>query len=308
MFGYGYGMTAPGRCSSYVGNCSAGNSATEPYLAAHHLILSHAAAVRRYRQNYQSSQGGIIGMTIQTSWMIPKYETVACREAASRALDFSFGWFANPITYGEYPEVMRETVVGERLPKFTREEREMVKGSFDFFGVNYYTARFTEDAMFYASANLSSTTDSHVNETTEKNGIPIGEPTGASWLYIYPKGFQDLLLYVKYKYNNPVIYVTENGMAYETDKSLPVTEALNDELRIKYHHLHLSALLNAIRKGADVRGYYVWSFMDDYEWEFGYTNRYGLIYVDFQDNLKRYLKRSALWYKGFLSMEANSTA
>ncbi|GLT35466.1 hypothetical protein SLA2020_352550 [Shorea laevis] len=86
--------------------------------------------------------------------------------------------------------------------------------------------------------NLSYTTDSHVNETTEKNGVPIGEPTEASWIYIYPKGIRELVLYVKSNYMNLPIYITEHGMADFNNKTSPIKEALNDSLRIKYHSLH----------------------------------------------------------------------
>ncbi|KAL1210840.1 Beta-glucosidase 17 [Cardamine amara subsp. amara] len=90
-------------------------------------------------------------------------------------------------------------------------------------------------------------------------------------------------------------------MPSENNKSLPLNKALNDEARVKYLQLHLSALLEAVKQGADVRGYYMWSLMDDFEWTHGYKYRFGLVYVDFQDGLKRYLKNSALWYRHFLS-------
>ncbi|GLT60703.1 hypothetical protein SLA2020_334590 [Shorea laevis] len=302
--GYADGTTAPGRCSDYIGNCTPGNSATEPYLVAHHLILSHATAVKLYRDKYKGSQNGTIGITVETYWMIPKYETVVSQQAASRALDFAFGWIVHPITYGDYPKIMR-VMVGNRLPHFTEEESRMIRGSIDFLGINYYTARYVDDCTSCPTGDLhlSYSTDSHVNETDEKNGVPIGEPTGASWLYIYPDGIRQLVLYVKRKYMNPPIYITENGMADFNNKTLPIMEALNDSLRIKYHSLHLTYLLKAIKDGADVRGYYVWSFLDDFEWEFGYTERYGVTYVDFKNNLKRYFKRSTFWFKNFLAKD-----
>lgn len=89
--GYATGNTAPGRCSSYAGNCTFGNSGTEPYVVAHHIILSHATAVKLYRENYQASQMGEIGITVSTYWMVPKYQTISSSNAASRALDFAFG-------------------------------------------------------------------------------------------------------------------------------------------------------------------------------------------------------------------------
>ncbi|KDP43416.1 hypothetical protein JCGZ_16703 [Jatropha curcas] len=300
MYGYAKGDNAPGRCSDYIGNCSSGNSATEPYIVLHHLLLCHASAVKLYREKYQASQRGIIGISVFTKWTVPKYQNIASGKAADRARDFLYGWIMHPIIYGDYPESMRY-LVGNRLPKFTRKQAEMVKGSFDFIGINYYTAMYADDVTSYSNVNLSYTTDSRVNLTSEKNGIPIGQSTGCSWLYIYPKGIYELMLYLKRKYNNPIIYITENGMG--DTGSLPLTDALEDQLRIKYHYLHLLYLLKAIKEGVDVRGYYIWSFLDDFEWDLGYTVRFGITYVDYKNELRRYLKHSALWFKRLLQNE-----
>ncbi|XP_015575609.1 beta-glucosidase 17 isoform X2 [Ricinus communis] len=304
IYGYAYGVNAPGRCSDYIGNCTQGDSATEPYIVVHHLILCHSTAVRLYREKYQATQGGIIGITVFTAWIVPKYQDAACKKAASRACDFLFGWIMHPITYGDYPETMKY-LVGNRLPGFTEAEAELVKGSYDFIGINYYTAVYADDLTSYSSVNLSYTTDSRVNETSEKNGIPIGQPTDVSWLYIYPEGIDELLLYLNRKYNHPVIYITENGMGDKS--SLSLADALQDRLRIKFHHLHLSYILNAIKEGVNVRGYYIWSFLDDFEWDLGYTFRFGITYIDYTNGLQRYLKRSALWFKKFLQNENRIT-
>lgn len=297
--GYAKGTKAPGRCSNYIGNCPAGNSATEPYVAAHHLILSHATAVKLYRQNYQASQNGLIGITISSIWAVPKFQTVASKKAASRVIDFIFGWIFSPITYGSYPKSMQH-LVGNRLPKFTKSQAEMVKGSVDFLGLNYYTANYADEVTSFSNTSLSYTTDSRVNRTKEKNGFPIGQPTGSDWLYIYPRGIRELLLYLKKKYNPPPIYITENGMGDVNSLSWPINYALNDTVRVNYYSDHLSYLLEAIKEGVDVRGYFAWSFLDNFEWEDGYTNRFGITYVDYRDGLKRSLKNSALWFKNFL--------
>ncbi|KAH9710290.1 Beta-glucosidase 17 [Citrus sinensis] len=253
--GYAKGTHAPGRCSNYIGNCPAGNSATEPYVAAHHLILSHATAVKLYRQNYQPSQNGLIGITISSIWAVPKFPTVASKKAASRAIDFKFGWFFNPITYGSYPRSMQR-LVGNRLPKFTKSQAEMVKGSVDFLGLNYYTADYAEEVTSFSNTNFSYTTDSRVNRTR------VGDVNSSSW---------------------------------------PISYALNDTVRVNYYNDHLSYILEAINSGGvDVRGYFAWSFLDNYEWEYGYTSRFGIIYVDYKDGLRRSLKNSALWFKKFL--------
>ncbi|XP_059455125.1 beta-glucosidase 17-like isoform X1 [Corylus avellana] len=305
--GYATGNVAPGRCSNYEGTCTAGNSATEPYVVAHHIILSHATAVNLYKNKYQASQMGEIGITVSTFWMVPKYQTVASSMAASRALDFAFGWFVNPITYGDYPESMR-ALVGNRLPNFTEAQSNMVKGSLDFLGLNYYTARYADDSTSSSSFNLSYTTDSHVDTSTEKDGIPIGEPTPSGWLYIYPRGIRDFVLYVKRNFDNPPIVITENGLSDVNNNSLPIEDFLNDSLRLKYLHLHLSTLLKVIKDdGVDVRGYYVWSFLDDFEWEFGYTYRLGINFIDYKNGLRRFMKHSALWFQDFLQNESQTT-
>ncbi|MCL7031589.1 hypothetical protein MKW94_008620 [Papaver nudicaule] len=133
--GYDNGFFAPARCSKPFGNCTQGNSSTEPYIVAHHLILSHAAAVQRYRQKYQERQKGRIGILLDFPI-----------RAAQRARDFYLGWFLHPIVYGEYPKSMQR-IVAERLPKFTQSEVKMVKGSMDFLGVNQYTAYYMYDQL-----------------------------------------------------------------------------------------------------------------------------------------------------------------
>ncbi|GAB4846794.1 Beta-glucosidase 44 [Ancistrocladus abbreviatus] len=136
--GYDDGSHAPGRCSKAYG-CAAGNSGTEPYIVAHNLILSHAAAVQRYRQ--KGVQNGRIGILLDFVWYEPLTRGREDNYAAQRARDFHVGWFIHPITYGEYPRTMRE-IVGDRLPKFTKEERLMVQGSIDFVGINQYTTYY----------------------------------------------------------------------------------------------------------------------------------------------------------------------
>ncbi|XP_065872948.1 vicianin hydrolase-like isoform X1 [Euphorbia lathyris] len=299
--GYNGGTFAPGRCSKYMGNCTLGNSATEPYIVAHNLLLSHAYAVKIYKQKYQATQKGQIGVTIVTHWFVPMSPaSLEDQKAAMRELDFLFGWYVNPITYGDYPSVMK-TYVGDRLPKFTKQQSNLLKGSFDFLGVNYYTTYYVANNPLLTSTNHSWTSDAQTTSTPLKAGVPIGPATDLNWLYVYPKGIYHLMLHIKDKYNNPPIFITENGLATGNNASISIDEARKDGLRIRYLHDHLTYLLKAIKAGVDVKGYYAWSFLDDFEWDAGYTVRFGMIYVDFRDKyLKRYMKYSAYWYKMFL--------
>ncbi|KAK7243695.1 hypothetical protein RIF29_38505 [Crotalaria pallida] len=296
--GYSGGALAPGRCSKYVGNCTAGNSATEPYIVAHHLLLAHAAVVTLYKTRYQAQQKGKIGITIVTHYFEPKSNNDVDHKAANRALDFMFGWFAHPITYGDYPQSMRSSV-GYRLPKFTQAESKSLKGSYDFIAVNYYTSNFVENAA-PTTTNKTFFTDMQATLSTERNGLPIGTPTAMSWLFIYPKGIHQLMKYIKNTYNNPPIYITENGFADARNDSIPINEARKDSMRIKYHDAHLKSLLQAIKDGVNLKGYYAWSFSDSFEWDSGYSVRFGLIYIDYKNNLRRYPKYSAFWLKKFL--------
>ncbi|XP_021280661.1 vicianin hydrolase-like [Herrania umbratica] len=290
--GYNSGSFAPGRCSGYVGNCSSGDCATEPYVVAHHLLLSHAAAVKLYKQKYQV-------ILIVTNWYKPISNTATNRMATSRALDFFLGWFVRPITFGDYPKSMR-SAVGSGLPKFSVPQSKMLKGSLDPLGVNYYITNYVENAPSSDKVNLSYTDNRRIKLTTERKRVSIGLPTALMWLFIYPKGLRELLFYIKENYSNPPIYITENGVADANNASLPIKDALKDNVRIRYLYGHLTYLLKAIKEGADVKAYYVWTFLDDFEWDAGHTVRFGLTYIDFKNNLKRYLKYSAYWLKMFL--------
>ncbi|KAH7862453.1 hypothetical protein Vadar_005020 [Vaccinium darrowii] len=297
LFGYDLGTLAPGRCSAWRNNdCPAGDSATEPYIVGHHMLIAHGAAVKVYKEKYQASQKGQISITLVASWYLPYSNSNSNDEAAQRALDFSYGWFIHPLTYGDYPQSMR-SIVGKRLPEFTPEQVLLVKGSFDFIGLNYYTGFYASNVPSANIVHVSYSSDSYANLTSESNGKLIGNPTAVSTFYIFPKGLQDVLIYTKEKYNNPVIYITENGMG--DANNVTTKEGVKDYLRIYFYRRHLGAVQNAIKAGVKVKGFIAWAFLDNFEWASGYTLRFGLGYVDYHDNLKRYPKLSALWFKKF---------
>ncbi|KAI5318970.1 hypothetical protein L3X38_038678 [Prunus dulcis] len=255
---YAYGSHAPGRCSTWQNlNCT--------------------------------------GITLVSPWFEPASEAITDINATFRALDFILGWFMDPLTNGDYPHSMRSNV-RERIPKFTEEESELLKESFDFIGINYCTARYASNERGIISARASYLTDSHVNITTELNEVPIGPQAASDWLYVYPKGIHDLVLYTKEKYNNPIIYTLlrmvinsfklslivslpfhiYNGVDEFNDPKLPLEQALNDTERIDYYYHHLCYLHASTRKGAKVKGYFAWSLLDNFEWNDGYTVRFGI--------------------------------
>ncbi|XP_075667726.1 beta-glucosidase 11-like isoform X4 [Castanea sativa] len=142
---YNGGYLPPGHCSSPFGiNCTRGNSSTEPYLATHHILLAHASAARLYKEKYQNQQHGFIGINLLAFWLHPLTNKTKDVIATQRAMDFLIGWYADPLVYGDYPDVMKKNV-GSRLPAFTNLESNLVKGSFDFLGLNYYAMIYIKD-------------------------------------------------------------------------------------------------------------------------------------------------------------------
>ncbi|KAI4333182.1 hypothetical protein L6164_018020 [Bauhinia variegata] len=296
---YANGLFPPKRCSKHLQlNCTAGDSGTESYLVSHHQILAHAAAVKIYREKYQIHQKGQIGITLNAPWVLPLSPTKADKNAAARFLAFSYDSFMEPLTRGIYPAIMVKRL-GQRLPKFSKEQSLMVKGSFDFIGLNYYYTSYAESIPCTGvNTGILHTvlTDSCSNTTSVRNGVPIGPKAASDWLYIYPPGIQDVLQYTKKKFNDPVIYITENGVDELNDGKI----SLEDRVRIDYISQHLFYVQRAIRNGVKVKGYFAWSLLDNFEWNSGYTVRFGIVYVDFKNGLNRYPKSSAFWFKKFL--------
>ncbi|KAA8532913.1 hypothetical protein F0562_032970 [Nyssa sinensis] len=302
--GYDVGLQAPGRCSILLRLfCRAGNSATEPYIVAHNTLLSHATVADIYRKKYKARQHGSVGVAFDVIWYEPATNSTEDIEATQRAQDFQLGWFIEPLIFGDYPSSMKSRL-GSRLPKFSKDESALLKGSLDFVGINHYTT-------FYAKHNSTniigvllndSLADSGAITLPFKDGKAIADRANSIWLYIVPHGIRSLMNYIKQKYGNPPVIITENGMDDSNSPFISIKDALKDEKRIKYHNDYLSNLLASIKEdGCNVKGYFVWSLLDNWEWAAGYTSRFGLYFIDYSDNLKRYAKDSVQWFKNFLN-------
>ncbi|KAK7303280.1 hypothetical protein RJT34_14183 [Clitoria ternatea] len=305
--GYRTGLTPPGRCSNTFGNCTQGDSEKEPFVAAHNIILSHAAAVDIYRTKYQAKQAGRIGIVIGANWYEPASDSMADKLATERARSFNLNWFLDPIILGRYPAEM-QSVLGNLLPRFSSNDMEKLKEGLDFIGINYYVSYYVKDCITSVcepGPGITRTEGSY-QECHEKDGVPIGQPTPLDWQYVYPQGMEKIVTYFKERYNNIPMIITENGYAELDNPNNTEGQFLNDFNRVNYMASHLDALLKAIRKGADVRGYFVWSLMDNFEWTQGYTIRYGLYHVDYA-TLKRTPKLSASWYKEFIAKHKTKT-
>lgn len=272
-----------------------------PFIIAHHVIKAHTKAYHIYDDNYRSEQRGQIAITLNTEWHEPKDSTnPSDLEASETIMQLKFGWYAQPIFGdGDYPEILKTKIKrlgelagkeGSPLPEFTEEEKTMNKGTSDFFGLNHYTTiRVTQ-----------SDSEPELSRSIEECGQLVGviedrSPewirAASSWLYIVPFGMRKLLNWIKEKYSNPKVYITENGVSDSTG-------TLDDIQRESYIKDYLREVLKAINEdGCSVIGYTLWSLTDNFEWDVGYTERFGIHHVDFNDpERKRTKKQSAIFY------------
>lgn len=299
--GYMYGTNAPGRCSDRT-KCTEGNSSTEPYIVSHNMLNAHAAAVELYRSNYQSKQAGVIGITLNSDFAYPlTTDSVEDQKACQRNLEFQTAWYADPVYFGDYPASMKE-LVGDRLPSFTDEQKQRLKGSQDFYGLNHYTSKYVSN-MENPPSQTDSTgwdQDQHtVVSATDLNGDLIGPQAASEWLNVVPKGIEDLLYWLNDRYHPSAIYITENGVDVPGEAEMTKNDALNDQFRIDYYSSYLDHALAARKNGVPLVGYFAWSLMDNFEWADGYDYRFGLVHVEFDGELERTPKNSAEWYSNY---------
>ena len=279
ILGYGQGVFAPGRISN-----------REPYLAAHHLLLSHGHAVKVYKEGF-SHQEGQIGITNNCDWREPLTENPKDIEAAERALLFFLGWFADPIYLGDYPEVMKQRL-GDRLPEFTEEEKLLLKDSSDFFGLNHYTTMYASDEPnIDANSNVFGNGGLSEDQDVALSNDDSWPLTAFNWAVV-PWGCTKLLKWIHDRYDQPPIVITENGFAC-ADKL--VDGKVDDTDRLSYYKSYLEACHEAIEEGINLKGYFAWSLFDNFEWSSGFTVRFGINYIDY-DSLERIPKSSAQWF------------
>ncbi|OXA45237.1 lactase-phlorizin hydrolase [Folsomia candida] len=282
VLGYGTGVNAPGRTEM----------AETVYQCGHTIIKAHGLAYRIYETEFKDQQQGQVGITLNTDWNEPDVDDAEHRDASDRGLRFSFGWFAHPLYFGEYPPIMRELVdqksINEgrnssRLPSFDLLWTEIINGTLDFIGLNTYTTQLVRPVNGDGNPGLFG--DSNVAGRQD----PAWESSAASWLKVVPWGLNKLVRWIYAEYNQPPIYVTENGFAD------PQNATVNDPRRVNYYQQYINELMKATLDGVDVKAYTAWSLMDNMEWSAGYTQRFGIHHVNFSDpSLTRVPKMSAI--------------
>ncbi|XP_060527146.1 myrosinase 1-like [Cylas formicarius] len=289
--GYTQGYKAPGYANEGEGI----------YLCAYTHVLAHARAYHIYDEEFRALQNGTISIVLDSSWSEPASDSDKDLEAAETQMEFILGLYANPIYNGNWPRVVidrvgtRSLLEGyskSRLPEFTQEQIDYVKGTYDFFALNTYATNLiyhqidVNQSIGKASYFLDSGTGSKTDPSWK---------TVVGWVNDVPWGFRKLLNWVSEHYKRPDIFITENGWSDYTGE-------LNDQDRIEYIGNYLSAILDAIYEdGINILGYTVWTLMDNFEWQVGYSQKMGLYYVDFDSpNRTRTPKASAEWFAGVI--------
>jgi beta-glucosidase len=262
--GYLQGEHAPGH-----------RSLNETPRVAHALLRAHAAAVSAYRAVGRHR----IGLAVNLE---PQHPATAATEnlaAAARRDAFINRWFLDPLFHGAYPPELAD-IFGTDWPGYAAADLAGLPGTVDFLGVNYYSRGVVRDDP----------ADRPVRAARMRLD---GNPHTAMDWEVYPAGLAEILLWIKGRYGNPPVYVTENGAAF--DDPSPENGALQDPQRVDYLHRHLNAARQALDRGVDLRGYFAWSLFDNFEWAHGYAKRFGLVHVDFSTQ-QRTPKASARFY------------
>lgn len=262
--GYLHGALAPGHRNLF-----------EAPIASHNLMRAHGAAVQAYR----ASGAHEIGLVVNIE---PKYaasDSPEDRAAQRRAEAYMNRQYLEPAIHGRYPPELKE-MFGEAWPDWPAADFELIRQPIDFLGVNYYTRNVTRaDDSFLLRAG----------PVPQKNATI----TTTGW-EVFPQGLTDMLLWVKENYGDIPLYVTENGAAFY-DPPRAIDGRVEDPLRVDYLRTHIAAVGEAIRRGADVRGYMLWSLLDNLEWSLGYSKRFGMVHVNFETQV-RTPKASAHFY------------
>jgi len=230
-------------------------------------------------QAYRAEGKHEIGLVVNIEPKYPASESDEDQAATRRADAYMNRQYLDPVIHGRYPDEMRE-IFGEAWPDFPAADLEKIRQPIDFLGINYYTRNVTklDPAALPVRAGAVRQKRHAYTET--------------SW-EVFPQGLTDTLVWVKERYGDIPLYVTENGAAFYDP---PTADGeVQDPLRVDYFRTHLRAVHQAIEQGVDLRGYFAWSLLDNLEWSLGFSKRFGIVHVDFETQ-KRTPKASARFY------------
>ncbi|XP_046748534.1 myrosinase 1-like isoform X6 [Diprion similis] len=285
--GNGYNTTrhSPGKVLENMGH----------YICIHNTLKAHATVYHMYDDEYRSEQQGQISLTTQCDgWYLNDDSNATL---VDQAFQFNCGWVVHPVFVGDYPEIMKTRIamISElegypfsRLPEFSDEWVEYIKGTADFFGLNHYTSYILtadpdEESGIY---NIDSGIIKSVNTS-----YPVGS---LAWMSIAPEGFGNLLRMIRDQYDNPPVQIFENGYCDLGE--------LDDYDRITYYNSYMTELLSVINNdNCNVVRYTAWSLMDNFEWSDGYTVNFGIVSVNLTDpDRARTSKLSTSWWRSVM--------
>ncbi|HVE73032.1 MAG TPA: GH1 family beta-glucosidase [Thermoanaerobaculia bacterium] len=261
--GYLHGVLAPGHRNRF-----------EAPIAAHNQLRANAAAIQAYRAFGTKP----IGIVVNLEPKYPASDSPEDAAALKRADAYMNRQYLDPIFFGHYPPEMLE-MFGEAWPNFW--DASDLRIPIDFLGINYYKRGITKDDPAVPVERASRVDNPHATVTT------------LNW-EVFPPGLTDILLWVTERYGRMPLYVMENGAAFY-DPPVAFNGRVEDPLRVDYLRDHLNAVLDAMDRGVDIRGYFVWSLFDNFEWSAGYTQRFGIVHVNYE-NQHRTIKESGKWY------------
>lgn len=262
--GYEIGIHAPGKKGRKLGRQS-----------AHHLLLAHGLAMTQLRKHSPNTLNGIV---LNFTTCYPLNDTDA--QAAEKANQYFNHWYAAPLFDGRYPDVIK-LLADDDQPQIKDGDMDIIAQQIDFLGVNYYTRAIYKDDG---------------NNWFEDYKNPVCERTDIGW-EVYPIGLSDILNELNERYTLPPVYITENGAAIHDEVEVG---SVDDQRRVDYYNQHLNAVNIAIDNGVNIKGYFAWSLMDNFEWAEGYTQRFGLVHVNFATQ-ERLIKASGHAFKRLLS-------
>jgi len=272
MLGYGQGIHAPGKQDFGL------------FLKASHTV--NVAQGEAFRAMKAVAPQAKIGSAFSMSPAAPRTDSTEDKAAAARFHAMNNIWFVETALRGKYPEAFVHGVPYEALGFEPGDEKRM-RAPLDWMGINYYNRSILSAEPVAAGTPVGFAAMGY-NQSRGMEG-PI---TDNGW-EVWPRGIYDIVMQITREYDRPVMEITENGCAYGDGPD--VTGRIPDQQRIDFYRGHLAELARAVRDGADVRGYHAWSLMDNFEWAEGYSQRFGMVYVDYRDQ-RRIVKDSGHWY------------
>jgi beta-glucosidase len=272
--GYLSGVLAPGHSNLF-----------EAPIATHNLLRAHGSVVERFRST-KAAKKGEIGLVVNLEPKYPASQSPEDLAAVERADAYMNRQYLDPVFLGKYPAEMQD-IFGEAWPEWSDDDLRLIRQPIDFLGVNYYTRRVERYHPDYLPLRTK-----HVPQ-------PQNVETDTRW-EVFPEALTKVLLWVNERYGagKLPIYITENGAAFY-DPPHTIDGRIEDPLRLDYYRQHLRAAHEAMSKGVNLRGYYAWSLLDNYEWAHGYAKRFGIVHVDYETQ-QRTIKSSGRYYSSVI--------